>query len=107
MNQFFNLRDMVVVENIEFYVSSFTEDSFRFIIFSKWKAVLKQTYTSSIFLQRFNEPKKIFEQSGRDEDGALLEVDDLILVQLVSQFPHGTSVRRPAKDSNGRRTVFE
>ena len=40
-----------------------------------------------------NEPEEVFEQSGRDEDGALLEVDDLVLVQLVPQLPHGTSVR--------------
>ncbi len=35
VQELFNLRDMVVVENIKCCVSSFTEDSLRIIIFSK------------------------------------------------------------------------
>ena len=57
--------------------------------------------------QLCKEPEEVFEQSGRDEDGALLEVDDLILVQLVPQLPHGTSVRRSPEYADGRWTVLE
>ena len=51
--------------------------------------------------------EEVLEEGGRDEHGALREVDRLLKVQLLSDLPHAAGVWRASEDAHRRRAFLE